>query len=216
MSEKCANIFRPNSSLEDCKKFMKELDALPTKDIKTEFLSLRGAMANAPPVTSKTLHILEPFFKLLANIKIKMVLKSNVLLLTSELWEWGEAYMNALDISKKLSIECLTIDNQEYGGFVLHLIRKGEVISKHICDVGLNFYGFEDSSIDFKVFRKAIGQDSPELETAFAEKNKTQIKSGLSGLLGIDCTITVDDLGELLADQTPKMSNKRCDFYMID
>jgi len=216
MSEKCANIFCLKNSLEDCKKFMKELEGLPTRDMQKEFLALRGTMTDEPPVSARALSVIAPFLKMFNNTKMIMVKTDKAILLTSEFWVWGEAYVKAIEISKKLLINCFTIDYKEYGVFVLHLIENGNIISKHAFGNELDQYGFEKSSINFEAFSSATGNDSSELESAFTENDKAKIIDNLTSLVGIECTMAFDDLQDLLATKAPQKSNKKCELYVIE
>ena len=64
MSEMCANIFCLNQTLEDCAQIVKNPDLIQARDIKKDFLALRNAMPNMPPVDSKTMSLIEPIFDL--------------------------------------------------------------------------------------------------------------------------------------------------------
>ena len=216
MSDSCANIFCANVSVEECKPFMAELADVPTRDIMKEFLTMRGKMGNATPLSPKFTSILEPLLKSVSGAKIKMVKTNKSLLFTNENWVWGEAFEKAIEISRELSISCFSIDYKEYGPFMVSLIENGEVVSKFSLVEESNDYGFKKSSIDFNAFVRITGCDLAELGDAFAEEDKETIIDGLSELVGIDCLITFDELHEeVFALQSPIKSNKRCELYVI-
>ena len=215
MSEKCANIFCINYSLEYLRDLMQGLDGLPTMNTHEEYLTLREKTVTDPPISASALNILSPFFRMLDTSKVKIVKTSKAALLTSEFWVWGEAFMKAADISRSFSMTCFTIDHKEYGFFMLNLIEKGEIITRHAFGSELSQYGFQKSTIDFGLFSRITGIDSSELEHAFAKNDKEKIVKNLTDIVGLNCTIAFDDLQDFLISETPLVLNKSCELYVI-
>ena len=215
MSEVSANIFCLTQSLEDCEQIIKNLDYIQTRDIKKDFFALRNTMPNMPPVDSKTMNLIEPIFNIYKDAKLQAVYTGKSLLITCEIWGWGDAYHNASAISQKLSTCCISIDHKEYGGFLIHLFSDGEVITRYISGKGLDDYGYEESAIDFNLYTQITGDQSIDLKNAFLRNEKDQIIFAISDFVGIDCIISFDELNELLISQNHIESSSRYNLYSL-